>query len=141
MCIRDSCETISEKEVTYYFIDMINICLNYEFVPPNFLFRMAKAFMCLNGIGNFSINRVSAKELLYEQTMEFLISRSFRDCKDVFEEGLKIPKKVVINTLQNGVMSTMSKLLTDQNLCQSIKKTIEHVEEILDLIKTTNSVD
>lgn len=118
---------------------MINICLNYEFVPPNFLFRMAKAFMCLNGIGNFSNNRVSAKELLYEQTMEFLISRSFRDCKEVFEEGLRIPKKAIINTLQNGLVNTMSKLLADQELNQSIKKTMEHVDEILNLIKSTNS--
>lgn len=133
------CETVREKEVTYYFIDMINICLNYEFVPSNFLFRMAKAFMCLNGIGNFSNNRVSAKELLYEQTMEFLISRSFRDCKEVFEEGLRIPKKAIVNTLQNGLVNTMSKLLTDQELNQSIKKTMEHVDEILNLIKSTNS--
>ncbi len=27
---------------------MINVCLNYEFVPPNFLFSMAKADFSLN---------------------------------------------------------------------------------------------
>lgn len=131
------CESVQTKEVTHYFVDMLNICLNYEFVPPNFLFQMAKAFVCLNGINHFSNNSSIAKELLQEQTLEFLLNRSVCDCKEVLKEGVKIPSKIILNTLQHGVVNTISKLLSNQSLNQNIKESLDHLDEMVGIMNSS----
>lgn len=135
---RQDCETycrnIQAKEVTYYFIDMMNICLKYEFVPPNFLFSMAKAFVCLNGIANFTGNQHSARELLQEQAVEFFLRRSLDDLKEVATDSLTLIPDAISNTLERGIASTMAKLTTNTRLHQSLKKSLNHLEEVLDLL-------
>lgn len=128
------CESLEQKEVTYYFIDMINICLNYEFVPPDFLFSMAKAFICLNGISNFSNNRWTAKELLQEQTMEFLIKRSLEDCKGIVKNSLSSAPETLKNISQYGFINTIAKEITRSD----VRRSLENLKEMLDLIKLSN---
>lgn len=129
------CEEVKKKEVTYYFIDMINVCLNYEFVPPNFLFSMAKAFVCLNGISNFSDNKCSAMELLQEQTMEFLVKRSLNDCKDIVVDGLHKVPEVIESTLENGILHTITKVTRSSEIRMDVRKSLENLKEMLDLLK------
>ncbi len=129
------CEEVKEKEVTYYFIDMINVCLNYEFVPPNFLFSMAKAFVCLNGISNFSDNKCTARELLQEQTMEFLVKRSLKDCKGIVIDSLHFAPKALENISQYGLANTIAKVTTNSEIKKDVRKALENLKEMLDLIK------
>ncbi|MCI8575685.1 MAG: AarF/ABC1/UbiB kinase family protein, partial [Bacilli bacterium] len=129
------CEEVKKKEVTYYFIDMINVCLNYEFVPPNFLFSMAKAFVCLNGISNFSDNKCTAKELLQEQTIEFLVKRSLKDCKGIVMDSLHIAPKALENIIQYGLVNTIAKVTTSSEIKKDVRKSLENLEEMLDLAK------
>lgn len=131
------CIDVKEKDVTYYFIDMINVCLNYEFVPPNFLFSMAKAFVCLNGISNFSENKYTAKELLQEQTIEFMVKRSLRDCKGIVIDSLTIAPKALENTMQYGLVNTVAKVSASSELREDIRKSLENLKEMLDLIKSS----
>lgn len=128
------CESLDQKEVTYYFIDMINICLNYEFVPPDFLFSMAKAFICLNGISNFSNNRWTAKELLQEQTMEFLIKRSLEDCRGIVKNSISSVPETLKNISQYGFLNTVAKEITRSD----VRRSLENLKEMLDLIKLSN---
>lgn len=128
------CEEVKNKEVTYYFIDMVNVCLKYEFVPPDFLFSMAKAFVCLNGISNFSNNKWSARELLQEQTVEYLLKRSLNDCKEVMIDTLQIPPKFLESILLNGVINTFAKGTTSSEI-KNIRKSLENFQEMLDLIR------
>lgn len=129
------CEEVKKKDVTYYFVDMINICLKYEFVPPDFLFSMAKAFICINGISNFSENKCTAKELLQEQTIEFMIKRSLNDYKDIVIDGLNIAPDAIENTLQYGFINTIANVTSNSDLGNDIKDSIENLKEVLDLIK------
>jgi len=129
------CEEVKRKEVTYYFIDMINVCLNYEFVPPNFLFSMAKAFVCLNGISNFSDNKCTAKELLQEQTLEFLVKRSLKDCKGIVIDSLHFAPKALENISQYGLVNTIAKVTTSSEIKKDVRKSLENLKEMLDLIK------
>lgn len=131
---KNYCEEIREKEVTYYFIDMVNVCLKYEFIPPDFLFSMAKAFVCLNGISNFSNNKWSARDLLQEQTVEYLLKRSLNDCKEIMFDTLKIPPKVIESILANGIISTVAKG-TNCDEFKNVRKSLENLKEMLDLIK------
>lgn len=128
-------EEVKKKDVTYYFIDMINVCLNYEFVPPNFLFNMAKAFICLNGISNFSDNKCIARELLQEQTMEFLVKRSLEDCKGLVIGSLRIVPKVLENILQYGLVNTIAKATTGSEINKDVNRSLENLREMLDLIE------
>lgn len=129
------CEEVKKKEVTYYFIDMINVCLNYEFVPPNFLFSMAKAFICLNGISNFSDNKCTARELLQEQTMEFLVKRSLKDCKGIVIDSLHFAPKALENISQYGLVNTIAKVTASSEIKKDVRKSLENLKEMLDLIK------
>ena len=131
------CEELKGKDVTHYFIDMINICLNYEFLPPNFLFSMAKAFICLNGISNFTNNKCTTKELLQEQVVEYMVKRSLKDCKNIIINSFCIGPKAVENTLQYGLVNTIAKISTNNNLREDFKKNLENLEEIICLIKST----
>ena len=78
--------SVRDKNVTHYFIDLIGVCLKYEFVPPSFLFSMGKSFICVYGISNFSLNKVGARELLKDQVSLFLIKKGINDLFVSFNE-------------------------------------------------------
>ena len=113
---------------------MLNICLYYEFVPPDFLFNMAKAFVCLNGINNFTNNNTSAKELLQGQTIEFLIKRSLKDCKNIIFDGLCVMPKLLDKALHKENLITAIKETTDEEI-ESVRNALDNFNEMLDLIK------
>lgn len=131
------CEEIKTKELTFYFIDMMTICLNYQLDPPEFLFRMAKAFLCINGISIFSNNNLSAFELLGEQVIEFLLKRSLNDCTEIIKDSLKLIPDTFENTLNYGVVNTLSKISCNQTLRQDVKNSLKNLKEILMLFKTS----
>lgn len=128
------CDEIKHKEVTYYFMDMINICLKYEINPPDFLFNMAKAFVCLNGISNFSDNECSARELLQEQTIEFLLKRSLKDCKDIAKDSFYMAPTVLENISKYGLVRTITKVANSNTLKKDLRKTLENMKETLELL-------
>ncbi len=136
---RKYCEEVKGKEVTHYFVEMMNVCLKYEFVPPDFLFNMAKAFVCLNGISNFSDNKWIARDLLQEQIIEFLLKRSLNDCKEIAIDSLSIVPKMIENIPQYGLMNTIAKVTSNRVLKKDVKKTLENLQEILVLVKMTYS--
>ncbi len=133
------CDKVKEQEITYYFMEMANICLRYEFVPPNFLFSMAKACICLNGISNFSDNKCTAKELIQEIIAEFLIKRSLNDCKDLVIDGLNVAPKVLENISQYGLVNTIVKVTTNTEIKKDVIRSLEDLKEMLDLIKLSCS--
>ena len=101
--IKDYCDGISKKAVTSYFIDMMNICLKYEFVPPNFLFCMAKAFVCLGGLNNISQNDISGSELLKEQVIKFFIKDSITKFRGLVCQNIDTIPKLMHDTFQYGL--------------------------------------
>lgn len=129
------CEDIKKKGVTYYFIDMLNVCLSYEIVPPDFLFSMGKAFVCLNGISNFTENKCTAIELLQEQTMEFLVKRSLKDCKEIVIDSLYIAPETLENVSQYGLVNTIAKVTTSGEIKKDVKQSLENLSEMIDVIK------
>ena len=95
--VRNYLVTIKTKEVSYYFMDMVNICLYYEFLPPNFLFCMAKAFMCLNGISHFTGNDIIAYDLLHREILECYLNRIIKD----FSTGISCIKRSIGDYTKN----------------------------------------
>lgn len=133
------CQQIKNKEVTYYFTDMINICLKYQFTPPDFIFCMAKAFICLNGINKFTNNKINTVGLLQEQIVEYLIKRSLKDCKSIIVNSLRVSPKLFENTLNYGIIKTIAKEYTTINsLIDEAKMSIENLKEILQLLNMSS---
>lgn len=129
------CEEIKNKEVTYYFVDMINICLNYNFDPPKFLFGMAKAFVCINGISKFSDNTCTARELLEQQVIEFMVKRTLNDCKKTIK-SLDSPKKMIENTSKYGIIDTVAKQLSSDEFKRNCIILLENVREMCEMAKS-----
>jgi len=129
------CEEVKQKEVTYYFIDMINVCTSYELVPPNFLFSMAKAFICLNGISNFTDNNCTARELLQAQTVEFLIKRSYNDCKGIVADGLAIVPNTLENIFEYGLANTFAQATSSNKIRADLEVSLDNLKEMADFAK------
>lgn len=133
--VKKYCNEIDTKELTYYFTDMINICIKYEIVPPNYLFRMAKAFVCLNGINAFSNNLTVAKELLKEQVIEFFINRNLKDYKDIIEDSIKFVPEIVESTYKYGLVKGLAKQMVQvESLYKDLEKTFKNYKEMITLI-------
>lgn len=135
------CEDVKTKDVTHYFVDVINACLVCEINPPDFLFSMAKAFVCLNGISGFADNKLTAKELLQEQVVEFMIKRSLNDCKGLVIDSLRIAPKVLEGTMKYGLVRTMAKTVNDEKLRSDTMKSLENLREMLLLLKASLDYD
>ena len=134
--IKQYCKNIKVKPVTSYFIDMVNICLKYEVVPPNFLFCMAKAFVCLGGINTFSKNIVKATELLKEQTIEYFIRLGIEDSKKLTLKGVKLTPKLLENTCKYGIVNGVAKeVVAIEEMKSDLKLMLEHYEDALNVLK------
>lgn len=137
--IKQFCYNIKEKSVTSYFTDMINICLSYDFSPPTFLFCMAKAFVCLNGINEFSNNIKTAPDLLKGQIIDYFVKREISDFKNVLESSVKITPEFFINTCKYGIVESISKsIISLDKLSDNLKNSLEHLKEALNVIQPVN---
>ena len=128
------------KSVTAWFTDLIFICLNYNVSPPDFLFCMAKAFICLDGINGFSNNLTKAIELLRVQTIEFFIKRSVSDCQNLIKDAIWLGPKVLENALKVGPVNALSKGTCDIiKVRNNLKTTLKHCDEVIDALKIDNN--
>ena len=118
--IKKYIDDVRNKNVTHYFIDLIGVCLKFEFVPPSFLFNMGKAFICVYGISNFSLNKVGARELLKDQVFLYMIKKGINNFNDLFISSFDI-----INNLFNNL---------DENLKESACKCLDDFKEFITII-------
>ena len=123
--IKKYIDDVRDRNVTHYFIDLIGICLKFEFVPPAFLVNMAKAFICVYGISNFSSNNVGARDLLKNQVALFMVKRSINDFTDILVSSLNIIP---------DVLGSISKT-DNSDLKDNINKSFDDFKEVLDLLK------
>ncbi len=134
---KNYCKDVITKDITHYFVDVINACLVCEIDPPDFLFSAAKAFVCLNGISGFSDNRMTAKDLLQEQVVEFMIKRSLRDCKGIIVDSIRLAPKFLKETMKYGLVKTVAKVSTDDELRQNVISSLANLREMLILFKAS----
>ncbi len=132
------CEEAQNKDVTHYFMDLISAFTKCELNPPTFLFYMAKAFICLNGISHLIGNDSTALELLSEQTIEFMINRSLNDLSTVTNSTFRLAHIVLKDTIEYGSSKALTDLITDNELRKDIRKTLEDLQEMLALLKLVN---
>ena len=112
---------------------MVNICLKYNVAPPEFFYKMAKAFICLNGLNKLMENNTSALTLLKKEALEYLIMKNLNDTKKLAINCLNIAPKLLKSTLKYGLRKTLkeSKDLPKRELLQMKY----NLETLYDLIK------
>lgn len=125
------CEGIMKKDITHCFTDLLTVLLGYEFVPPDFLFSMSKTFICLNGIFSFCNNQLTAKQLLQEQIVEYMVKRSLQDCQGVMVNSIHIAPQFMRDSLKYGLTKSLIKTVTRTDLKENINQSISHLQEML----------
>lgn len=134
--IKKYCLEVKTKDITCYFTDVINICIKYEFLPPDFLFYMAKSLICLNGINKFSNNQISGQELLKDQAIEFFINRSCKDCKNLIVHSVKVAPIILKRVFQNGIANGLTEEANNIEMLHSnLTMTLNNFREMLTLFE------
>ena len=88
---------LKNKPVTQYFMDMVLVCFKYNVKPPQILFCMAKAFVCLSGLDIVYDNGMSGVELLEEQIIAYVISCIKNACSTGLEFVTILPLLTVVD--------------------------------------------
>jgi len=100
--IQQEVAKIQDIPVAQFFVEMMNIFVYYNISPPEIFFKMAKAFLALFGIGVFSENLSSTKQLLAAQVTEFYVERSFEDFRQICTSGARLLPDFLAASLRDG---------------------------------------
>ena len=114
----------------------MNIFVYYNISPPEVFFKMAKAFLALFGIGVFSENLSSTKQLLAAQVTEFYVERSFDDFRQIYTSGAKLLPGFLATTLRDGPAKALAQefCLLDEFHAQ-LETAWQHGAEILEYFR------
>ena len=129
-------QKIKSIPVEQFFVEMIGIFTQYNIAVPNFLFKMAKAFLALFGMNTLTGSPTDTKSLLAEQITEFYLSRTCNDIKRIFYSGVKLVPNFLSQSMQYGLIQCFSKQLTElTSLSQQCQQALGNCQEMLDLLE------
>ena len=111
--IRAYCRKIPDMPVTSYFMNLVIVCLRYNIKPFDFLFEMAKAFVCLSGIDTIYSNKTSGRKLLMNQVIDYIL-------RTTAEAGSEL--------LHNVLLLNFAALVNDRKLL------VKYIEGIINVI-------
>ena len=132
--IKECCLEFKHIPVTNYFINMVMVFAKYDINPPTLLFKLAKAFVDLNGINNFSDNGINTEELCLNHITEYYVNRTMGDLKDIVSTSSKILPNFVEDTLKYGVLKGVSAQVGQLFLLnKKVHEASNHFDEVLSL--------
>lgn len=118
--IREYCSRIPTRPLSMYFMDLMLVCFDVHICPQDFLFGMAKAFVCLSGFDVFLHNDITGESLLSEQVTEFVALQ----IKSELADGLESAK-------------SFSKALLDRDstaICKIAVSQTKHIQDMINFI-------
>ena len=134
---KNYCETIKNKEITNYFMDMVMVFTKYELDPPEFLFNMAKAFVCLNGVGKFTQNYVSCNSLIKEILLEYIIKEQIKSTINVSVSALKVFPKIILGIKRYNLNNFIFKDEKCSEFIEDISEFISVTDQNINILKKT----
>lgn len=127
---------IQDVPVTQFFVEMVNIFVYYNISPPKIFFKMAKAFLALFGIGTFSENLSSTKQLLAAQVTEFYVERSLDDIRQICTGGARLLPDFLVAALRDGpAQAVVHEFSALDNFHQQLETAWQHGSEILEYFR------
>lgn len=130
-------KTIRDVPVTQFFVENIGIFTQHNIAVPDFLFKMAKAFLALYGMNTITNNLVDTKSLLAQQVADYYIRRTTKDVKNILTTGIKMAPDFLTTTLHQGIVTGLTGqvgALAEFSRCCQVAAT--NCGEMLDLFKT-----
>lgn len=126
------CQECKNISIPTFFMNMIGVFTKYNVNPPKVLFKLAKCFVAIYGINNFSNNNLMAEKLLYEQITHYYVNRTIKDFKEVISIGVNLVPNLFIKTIQNGfVKGVADEINLVHNFNNKLEKTISNCNEII----------
>jgi len=127
---------IQDIPVAQFFVEMMNIFVYYNISPPEVFFKMAKAFLALFGICNFSENLASTKQLLAAQVAEFYVERSLNDLQQICRSSIKLLPNFLVTILHDGPARAIAhEFCALDQLHQQFNTAWQHGAEILEYLR------
>ncbi len=122
--------------VAQFFVEMIGVFTQYNIAVPPFLFKMAKAFLALFGLGTITNNFADTKSLLADQVKEFYLSRTFEDLHKTVQKGLQFAPNATLVTMIDGPLAGFgSSLTTLADFGHQLQVTAENCLEVASLLE------
>lgn len=126
---------LHEMPVAQFLVEMIGVFTQYDMAVPPFLFKMAKAFLALFGLGTITGNIADTKALLADQVVDFYLRRTTDDMRRTLRSGLRLAPQVAGITLERGLLGGLSSGLSGlAGFGQQLQTTAENCREALELI-------
>lgn len=130
------CKQFKNIPVAQFYVDMIMVFTKFNIDPLPIFYKMAKAMVALFGMNTFLENTESTEELLFKQIIEFYISRTMEDVKEIADVGITFLPKFIKNTLKNGLTKSIAEqVISLSNLNKKVNVSIQHFDEILSFFK------
>lgn len=123
--------------VAQFFVEMIGVFTQYNMAVPPFLFKMAKAFLALFGLGMITGNIADTKSLLADQVADFYLRRAVNDVREVCRDGLCLAPRLMKTTFLYGPLGGISASLNSlAAFGKQLQVAAENCHEAIDLLGT-----
>lgn len=129
--LKEYCKDIDNQSIAAYYTKLIYVFIGYNILVPEYFFKMAKAFVCLDGICMFSDNNMAAQNLLKDIVAEYMIKKSMKDCSKIVTSTISTFNSFIKDTIESGIIAGATKQLYKLNKLQSsVGMVIEDIEDI-----------
>ncbi len=130
------CEKFKKNTIPEFFCNMIGIFTKYNVCPPKVLFKLAKCFVPLFGMGNFLHNRENTEHLLKEQIIEYYIQKTTRDIKNTTIKAGSILPNFFIQAMKGNIAKGISQEITTVEDClNDMHTTFGHFKDLFKVMK------
>ncbi len=130
-------QELHQIPVPQFFVEMMLIFTQHDIAPPEFLFKMAKAFLALYGLGTIMENRTGTETLLAQQVIDYYIQRTGDDIRGLCYSGLQLVPNFFKTSLQQGfqagIVEQFTSFIEISNLCQT---TLQNCHEVVELFQS-----
>lgn len=130
------CEQFKNIPVAQFYMNMIMVFTKFNVDPLPIFYKMAKAMVSLYGMNTFLGNIESTEELLFKQIIEFYVSRTMNDVKEIADVGITFLPKFIKNTMKKGLTKSISEqIVALTNLNKKVNESVHHFDEVLSFFK------
>lgn len=134
--MEECCKSFKNVPVSEFFCSMIFTFIKFNVNPAPVFYKMAKAFIALYGINTFLENIESTEELLYQQIIEYYVTRTMTDIKEITHAGITFLPTFIKNTFEKGLTKSISEqVVTLSSINKKVSESLNHLEEVIYFFK------
>lgn len=127
---------LHQMPVAQFFVEMIGVFTQYNMAVPPFLFKMAKAFLALFGLGTITDNFAGTKSLLADQVADFYFRQAATDFQKTLRSGLRLLPQAAFATATRGPLAGLSQSLASlATFGHQLQTAAENCHEAISLLE------